>query len=321
MYDSYGRKIEYMRISVTDRCNLRCRYCMPDGIENIPMSEILTFEEIAKVCSSAAELGIRHIRLTGGEPLVRKQAETLVGMLKNIDGIESVTMTTNGILLAEKLDILRKNGLDGVNISLDTLDSERYKMITCFDRLSDVMKSIASAEESGLPTKINTVVLEENADEWLSLAELAKNRNVDVRFIEIMPIGNGKSYKSLSCENVYNAIKKKYDIKPYEYPEKIGYGPAEYYEIDGFKGKIGFINAVHEKFCGQCNRIRLTSTGFLKSCLCYDDGADLKSVLRGKTDKSPKDVIYNTVYNKPEGHCFDNESMITEKSIMSEIGG
>ena len=183
---------------------------MPDGIENIPMSEILTFEEIAKVCSSAAELGIRHIRLTGGEPLVRKQAETLVGMLKNIDGIESVTMTTNGILLAEKLDILRKNGLDGVNISLDTLDSERYKMITGFDRLSDVMKSIASAEESGLPTKINTVVLEENADEWLSLAELAKNRNVDVRFIEIMPIGNGKSYKSLSCENVYNAIKKKY---------------------------------------------------------------------------------------------------------------
>ena len=199
MIDSFGRKIEYLRVSVTDRCNLRCGYCMPNGITSIPMEEILTFEEIAEVCKAAASLGIKYIRLTGGEPLVRYDIEKLVYMIKSVDGIEKLTMTTNGISLKDKLTSLINAGMDGVNISLDTLEKEKYAYLTGFDCFDKAIEAVDAACESGIKVKINTVVLKENIDECTQIVELAKDRPIDVRFIELMPIGEGKNYSSISC--------------------------------------------------------------------------------------------------------------------------
>ena len=190
--DSYGRTIEYMRISITDRCNLRCRYCMPDGAKWIPMSEILTYEEIERICREAVRIGITRFKITGGEPLVRKGCADLIRMIRQIPGTEEVTMTTNGVLLGETLEDLLAAGLDAVNISLDTLIPEKYQEITGADELERVRKSIFMAEKSEIRVKINTVLQKGvNDEEWKSLAELAKKNKLDVRFIELMPIGQG----------------------------------------------------------------------------------------------------------------------------------
>lgn len=318
MIDSFGRKIEYLRVSVTDRCNLRCGYCMPNGITSIPMEEILTFEEIAEVCKAAASLGIKYIRLTGGEPLVRYDIEKLVYMIKSVDGIEKLTMTTNGILLKDKLASLINAGMDGVNISLDTLENEKYACLTGFDCLDKVVEALDAACESGIKVKINTVVLKENIDECTKIAELAKDRPIDVRFIELMPIGEGKNYSSISCGEVFERLKRVYPNIYSETSDRLT-GPAVYYGIDGFKGKTGFINAVHNMFCESCNRIRLTSDGFLKTCLCYDSGVMLKNILREGKDIRP--YMEKAIYQKPEKHCFENKTEITEKRGMSGIGG
>ncbi|MCD8035817.1 MAG: GTP 3',8-cyclase MoaA [Clostridiales bacterium] len=320
MLDSFGRKIEYMRVSVTDRCNLRCGYCMPNGIKCIPMEEILSFEEITDICRIAAENGIKYIRLTGGEPLARIGAEKLVGMIKSVEGIEKVTMTTNGVLLAEKLPKLKASGLDGVNISLDTLDREKYKAITGSNCLDKVLESIDRSFEAGLKVKINAVVLKETAEECINLIQLAKDRPIDVRFIEMMPIGEGKHYESISCEYIMDMIKAAYpSFKGTEGKES--FGPARYYHIDGFEGNIGFINAVHDMFCGDCNRIRLTSTGFLKTCLCYEDGESLREPLREGNMDEVRRRFRSAVENKPKNHCFTGGGNISEKSGMNKIGG
>ncbi len=320
MLDSFGRKIEYMRVSVTDRCNLRCGYCMPNGIKCIPMEEILSFEEITDICRIAAENGIKYIRLTGGEPLARIGAENLAGMIKAVEGIEKVTMTTNGVLLAEKLPKLMKSGLDGVNISLDTLDRAKYKAITGSDCLDKVLESIDRSFEAGLKVKINAVVLKETAEECINLIQLAKDRPIDVRFIEMMPIGEGKRYESISCEYIMDMIKAAYpSFKGTK--EKEGFGPARYYHIDGFEGNIGFINAVHDMFCGDCNRIRLTSTGFLKTCLCYEDGESLREPLREGNMDEVRRRFRSAVENKPKNRCFASGGNISEKSGMNKIGG
>ncbi len=320
MIDPFGRKIEYMRVSVTDRCNLRCGYCMPNGIKCIPMSEILSFEEITEICRIAAGEGIKYIRLTGGEPLARTGAEKLVGMIKAINGIERVTMTTNGVLLAEKLPQLTAYGLDGVNISLDTLDREKYRLITGFDCLERVLTSIDLCLEAGLRVKINAVVLRETQEECMRLIQMAKERPIDVRFIEMMPIGEGGNYESIDCAEILEKIRAVYPALQ-STDSTSGFGPAKYYHIDGFKGNIGFINAVHNVFCGSCNRVRLTSTGFIKPCLCYDDGESLREPLRkGDTDEVRR-RFRKAIENKPKRHCFDNRADISEKSEMSKIGG
>ena len=193
--DSYGREINYMRISITDRCNLRCRYCMPDGAEWIPMKEILTYEEITEVCQEAVKLGITRFKITGGEPLVRRGCPEVIRMIKNIPGTELVTLTTNGLLLGEQLEALLSAGLDAVNISLDTLDIKKYEWITGFDKLAVVLSSIEKAVASGIPVKINAVLQKGmNEEEWLPLTELARKLPLSVRFIEMMPVGYGKKY-------------------------------------------------------------------------------------------------------------------------------
>lgn len=326
MKDKYGRTIDYMRISITDRCNLRCRYCMPDGIDTVPMKDILTYEEIQSVCYAAARAGINRLKITGGEPLVRKDCAKLVGMLKQIPGIRQVTMTTNGVLLDQYLPQLLENGLDAVNISLDTLSAQTYEKITGKAELSRVLSNIRLAEQTGLQIKINCVLLKGiNDDEWQQLAELTKELQADVRFIEMMPIGYGANFTPVYNETV---LQKLYEIDSgIERDERIhGNGPAVYYKMKGAKGSIGFISAMHGKFCGRCNRLRITSTGKLKPCLCYADGADLKCILRGNTSK---DEISERLYLafvqaigiKPGMHRFEEMDGVTEKGRMAQIGG
>lgn len=326
MKDRFGREIDYMRISITDRCNLRCRYCMPEGIRLVPMEEILTFEEIKQVCETAAELGIRRFKITGGEPLVRLGCAGLIGMIKEIPGVEQVTLTTNGILLGEYLEELMENGLDGVNVSLDTLDEKTYKQITGFDALGKVLESIGRAADKGLRVKINSVLQKGiNDKEWAALAELAKERPVDVRFIEMMPIGYGKKSEGIAGNEVYLRLQERYPgIK--EDDSVHGNGPAVYYRIPGFSGSIGFISAVHGRFCSTCNRIRLTAKGELKPCLCYETSVDVKAALRNSVchadmAEEVKAAVRKAIDMKPQGHCFDAEEKITERKQMVQIGG
>ena len=277
--DRYGRTVNYMRISVTDRCNLRCRYCMPDGIERIPMRDLLTYEEIAFICARAAELGIDRFRITGGEPLVRKGCAALVAMLDRIPDVRRISMTTNGVLLEEHLEELLDAGLDAVNISLDTLDREQYRAITGMDGLERVLASVRLAAGK-LPVKINSVIYSGiNDGAPAELAALARDLPVDVRFIELMPIGAARGLKTVPNASVLSAIEERYG-KTAEDPEPRGDGPAVYRRADGFAGRIGFISAVHGKFCGSCNRLRLTSTGELKPCLCYADTVTTREILR-----------------------------------------
>lgn len=325
MKDTYGRTIDYMRISITDRCNLRCRYCMPNGIQSIPMNNILTYEEIEFICNVAAEVGIRKLKITGGEPLIRLGCPELIGKLKKITGIEQVTMTTNGILLEKYLPELLENGLDAVNISLDTLDSETYEAITGKDEFEQVLRSIYQCVEVGLKVKLNIVLQKGiNDNEGLDFAELTKKLPLDVRFIEMMPIGYGRNYETVYNEDVLSELKKVY---PDLYEDDIvhGNGPAMYYKIPGAKGSIGFISAMHGKFCGSCNRIRLTSQGKIKPCLCFGDNVDLRQILRDFENDMAKErvreAIKFAICKKPEKHKFEVIQEVTEQRQMVQIGG
>ncbi len=321
--DRFGRTINYMRISVTDRCNLRCRYCMPEGIERLPMEEILTYEEIVFVCARAADLGINQFRITGGEPLVRKGCAALVSMLKGIPGIRRVAMTTNGVLLQEHLEELLEAGLDAVNISLDSMDRDQYRAITGMDELEQVLASVRLAAGK-LPVKINCVVQRGvNEDAPVNLAALARDLPVDVRFIELMPIGAGKDLTPVPNASVLAMLEERYG-RTAEDPASFGSGPAVYRRPEGFAGRIGFISAMHGKFCNRCNRLRLTSTGELKPCLCYADTVPLREILRGnEMDKEERirGKIREAAALKPQAHCFETRNDVTEHRRMSQIGG
>ena len=317
--DRYGRKIDYLRISITDRCNLRCRYCMPEDISLISMEEILTYEEILKIAEAAAKFGIRHLKVTGGEPLARKGAVGLVRDLKQVPGIETVTLTTNGTLLKPVLPALKSAGIDAINISLDTLQRARFREITKFDRLPEVLEAIEASCSLGIRTKINTAVMPDvNANEALALAALSERLPLSVRFIEMMPIGYGKQCESYDNTLLLNTLKDRYpDL--HLLPEKQGYGPAVYYGSAALLGNIGFISAVHGKFCGSCNRLRLTATGELKYCLCYEDGIDLRRLLR--SGGNIEDAFSYAMRQKPKAHCFETPEQISEQKEMSRIGG
>lgn len=323
MLDQYGRNIDYMRISVTDRCNLRCKYCMPDGIVQTPHCEILTYEEILRIVREAAKLGITKFKITGGEPLARKGCAQLVRSIKNTDGVAEVTMTTNGLLLRDNLSELLDAGLDAVNISLDTLDREKYNKLTGFrgDAISEIMDVLNECVSAKLKTKINAVLLPENKDEIVSLSSISEKLPVDVRFIELMPIGMGATMEGASPDEALATLKERWsDLHPVN--EKRGNGPAHYYGSDKLIGRIGFIDAVSHIFCQSCNRVRLTSTGLLKPCLCYDTTTDLKTLLRGgATDEELGATLKEAIFSKPRSHCFDVRSNITEQNSMSQIGG
>lgn len=322
MTDKYGRVIDYMRVSIIDRCNLRCQYCIPTDIEWLPPQEILTLEEIAEICRQASLIGIRKIKITGGEPLIRKGCIDLIHMIRSIPDIQQVTLTTNGVLLAQHARQLYEEGLDAINVSLDTLDREKYIKITGSDRLPDVLKGISEIERYQLPLKINSVLQRGvNEDDWKDLILLAKDRKIDVRFIEMMPIGHGKQFTSISNEEILQKIRTEYgqieNVK-----KSRGNGPATYCHIPGFKGNIGSISAIHGKFCDGCNRIRLTSTGQIKPCLCYEDHISLKEAIRNGSKEEIRRSLLLAIEKKPAGHCFnEDQEMITEKHEMAQIGG
>lgn len=326
MIDIYNRKIDYIRISITDRCNLRCVYCMPEeGIIGAKHEEILSYEEIICLCKLFSKIGISKIKITGGEPLIRKDLAHLIKEIKSISGINNVTLTTNGILLEEQIEALIGAGLDAVNISLDTLDDNKYREITRVGNLDKVIKGINKAlEYNKLKVKINCVPLEtENYKDIINLIKLVKHNDLSVRFIELMPIGLGKDMRGLSEEKIKEIIEEEFGVlTPFNKP--LGNGPSYYFSLDNFKGKIGFISAVTHKFCGNCNRVRLTSKGFLKTCLQYDKGIDLMTLLRDKKSEDEIiEIMKNTIYNKPRKNSFLEKDSIDnlEQGIMSQIGG
>lgn len=322
MFDSCSRNIRYLRLSVTDLCNLRCRYCMPDGVEKLEREAVLTYEEFLRLAALFAQCGIDTVRVTGGEPLVRKGVEQLVAGLKATPGIRKVTMTTNGVLLAQQLPALLNAGLDSVNISLDTLRPEVFRRITARDEFAAVQAGLRAALESPLPVKLNCVPQAGiNEGELEAIAALARDNDLQVRFIEMMPIGYGAAMPCISGPELQARFARRWPgLHPVE-GIAFGDGPAVYYTAPGWKGSIGFITAVHGKFCVSCNRVRLTSLGFLRPCLASEAGCDLRALLRGGADDAQLlAAIRETIWAKPREHHFESRSVPATRG-MYRIGG
>jgi len=320
--DSFGRNINYLRISVTDRCNLRCIYCMPpEGVPQMSHNEILSYEEIRAVVRAAAELGINKIRLTGGEPLVRVELPNLVRMLSQIEGIEELSLTTNGIFLKKYVLELKQAGLSRVNVSLDTLKADKFRYITRMGKLETVLEGIEAAKEAGFePVKINTVVMRGiNDDEILDFAKMTYEDGWHVRFIELMPFkGVAEFVPSVELQQHVSLLGK---LEPCA--STTGNGPATYYHLAGAEGTIGFI-APHtdSSFCSRCNRMRLTPDGKLCPCLLGEDEIDLKIPLRNNTSMDElKRLILKAVTSKPEHHNLEGGNIRSVKRKMSQIGG
>lgn len=332
MIDSFGRKIEYLRISITDRCNLRCQYCMPEeGIAKLKHDEILSFSEIQRVVKIFAKLGVKRIRLTGGEPLVRKGIEELARDIKSVPGIAYLGITTNGVLLNELGEPLKKAGVDGLNISLDTMDAARYHTITRRDEFAKAMAGIDLALALSFnKVKLNCVLSPQSeTQDWMSVVEFAKENPVDVRLIEWMPMAGEDLNTPVSAKNALKEIEKQFG-KAEQQTISHGAGPAIHYSLPNFKGRLGIIPAMTHNFCESCNRVRITASGELKLCLFYDEGIALKPLLRGgATDEEIAKAIQHAITHKPERHygvkkrVFNEETDETIKTPqgMAAIGG
>lgn len=324
MKDGFGREITYLRLSITDRCNLRCAYCMPaDGVSQFKHSDILRLEESARLAGVLVSLGINKIRLTGGEPLVRKNAVGLVRLLsglKGLKGLESLQLTTNGVLLSGMAEELKEAGLDGVNISLDTLDKNVYRDITRGGNIDLVLRGIEKAIEAGLSVRLNCVPVKGKNDEGIeALAEYAGRLGTDLRFIELMPLGEGARYNRISSDEIYKRLAARYGEG---LRSDSGDGPSVYYRFPGFESRVGFISPLSHSFCKECNRLRLTADGFLKLCLRHSGGIDLKAPLReGRTDRELMEFIKAAVMDKPASHGFESEVSDPEQRRMIQIGG
>jgi len=323
LFDSWQRQINYLRISVTDHCNLRCIYCSVGSIPRLSHDDILRYEEIQRLAQVAASMGINKVRLTGGEPLVRLNLSKLVELLSQIDSIDDIALTTNGILLSKYAAELKQAGLKRVNISLDTLREDRFRRITGRDNLTEVFAGIEAAHLAGLePVKINMVVLRDiNDDEVIDFARLSTSQGWHVRFIEFMPFGipEAEAFGTVSAQEIQERIQSLGKLEPYA--DKTGNGPARYYQLPGARGTIGFITPMTEHFCHTCNRLRLTSDGQLRPCLLDDDEVNLKEALRnGANTEELKQLIQQAVALKREQHHL-NEGLTPEERPMYQIGG
>lgn len=323
MQDQFQRQIEYMRISITDRCNLRCQYCMPpEGIQWIPHEAILSFEEILRLMDISTRLGFRRFRITGGEPLVRKGVLDFFGQASQLPGIEDLMVTTNGILLPEMAFEIKAAGVDRVNISLDTLDPERFRQITRGGDVQKVIQGVFRSLETGLePVKINVVVVRSlNLEELPKFLDLAKNYPLHIRFIELMPIGSSSERREdfVSIDEMKATLR--FENEPVT-KEVRGGGPAEYFRPVGFRGSIGFISAISRHFCHTCNRVRLTADGKLRPCLHSSYEVDLRAELRcGKSDEEIAGILASAIWRKPAEHHMNEENW-QDKRYMSQIGG
>lgn len=319
MRDNYSREIDYLRISVTDLCNLRCKYCMPEkGIEKKGHETILSFEDIYSIVKAGSQLGIKKVRITGGEPLVRKGIVSLVEKIASVDGIEDVAMTTNGILLKDYAQDLKNAGLNRVNISIDTLFESRYQDITRGGNIDDVLQGLDAAVAVELkPIKINTVIIKGfNEDEIINFVQLTLNEPFDIRFIELMPIGQvgvESSYQFVSNEEIINKLQ---GLQPVSSEHSV----AKYYKLPGAIGKIGFINPISSHFCADCNKIRLTADGKIKPCLHTNEEIDLKEALVNKDFNMLTSKLKEAIERKPERHyLLEKEERVLRD--MNRIGG
>ncbi|MGE5543954.1 MAG: GTP 3',8-cyclase MoaA [Bacillota bacterium] len=326
MLDRLGRDINYLRISVTDRCNLRCRYCMPpEGISLKEHREILSFEEIEKLVRVGTELGLRKVRLTGGEPLIRRNLPDLVYAISRIDAIDDMAITTNGVLFSSLAAQLKAAGLNRINLSLDTLQKDRYYYITRGGEISVAIKGLETALEEGLePVKVNTVLIKGfNDDEILDFCRLAYNLPIHIRFIEFMPVGEVKYWNNdriVKNSEVLELITKHFALKPGKVSR--GNGPAKYFELVGGRGSVGFISPMSNHFCGECNRLRLTADGKLRACLYDGKERDLKEALRGnKPEEEIKRIFEETILSKPERHAMGDKAWGGRDRKMYQIGG
>jgi cyclic pyranopterin phosphate synthase len=325
MRDQYGRELDDLRISLTDRCNLRCVYCMPaEGIDFRPEGDLLQDEELVMLVRIAAELGVRKVRLTGGEPTVRPGIVELVRQLAAVPGIEDVAMTTNGILLEYLASALAAAGLHRVNVSLDTLDPEKFRKITRGGKVERVLTGIARAEAVGLrPMKLNSVVVRGfNEEDVVDLARLTLDRPWDVRFIEIMPFGTVAEVADagiVKSDETMSRIEEA--LGPLVPLDLSGEDPARTYRLSGAPGRLGFISPVSEPFCAKCGRLRLTADGRLRLCLLRDDEVDLMTPLRaGATYEEMKAIFAAGAYRRPFGHALA-EKLIPRQRVMIQIGG
>lgn len=331
LIDNYGREHHYLRISVTDRCNLRCVYCMPEeGMEFEPAEKILTFKEITEVVRAVAGMGIRKIRLTGGEPLVRKNLEQLVAMIAQIPEIEDISLTTNGMFLAAKASALKEAGLTRVNISMDSLQPDRFKLITRGGDVRKVLDSIDACVEAGLrPIKLNVVLMRGlNDDEIAEFIRLTRDRDIHIRFIEYMPIGHSDA----TWKNLYLPLSRVREVcaeQQWDYGPVAtvqGNGPSENYRLDGALGSFGLIHPVSEHFCQSCNRLRLTADGYIKPCLAWTEQFHVRRVIGD--DKAIRQMFLDALGTKPENHemshFLNDDLAITHTPTarrMSQIGG
>lgn len=324
LVDSFGRVHEYLRISVTDRCNLRCIYCMPkEGIKWKERKEILTFEEIFRTSKLFVSMGIKKIRITGGEPMLRSNIESLIADLASLKGLETLAMTTNAFKLKEKALTLKMCGLNKLNISLDTLRKDRFKAITNRDNLDDVLAGINSALIAGFtPLKLNMVVMAKvNNDEIIDFIRFIKDKPINIRFIEFMPFKDNKWAvdRFVSYSKMRHIIQKHYELVPIKCQIS---EVAKDFCIEGFTGTVSFITSMTENFCLSCNRIRLTADGFLKTCLFHTPESSLRDAMRaGASDNELSDMIQNALTLKKKGHEPVEELVSIENQSMIQIGG
>ena len=319
MRDKQGRNINYLRVSVTDRCNLRCIYCMPEeGIQSLRHEDILRFEGIFKIVKVAASLGINKIRYTGGEPLVMKNIDRLIYETSRLQVIDDIAITTNGILLSDMAEDLKKAGLKRVNISLDTLDKDKFRSITRIGNLDKVMESINKCLTLGLkPVKINTVLMKGiNDTEFNDFLNLIKEIPVEIRFIELMPIGESIKLYEESKVSFAELLKQHPELTQIETEKN---STAQLYKVQGSKGKIGFISPISCKFCRDCNKIRLTSTGTIKPCLHSKEEINLREYLNN--EEMLTNQLKSAIFNKPLEHHLEEESASRSAKMMYQIGG
>ena len=327
MKDRFGRTIEYLRLSVTDRCNLRCLYCMPDeGVESVGHSQILTYEELERVAAAAVRLGVRKIRVTGGEPLIRRGLVDFIRLLARLPNSPEIVLTTNGLLLAEYAEPLKEAGLSRVNVSLDTLKPERFSQLTRRGGLPQVLEGLEVAQAVGLaPIKINMVPIRGvNDDEIGDFARLTLQRKCDVRFIEFMPVRSDLGYTAeqrVGEADILDALRQVGALVELEHSSLDG--PARMYHYEGGKGQLGVITAVSRHFCGECNRLRLTADGRLRPCLMSDKEIDLLTTLREKnpSDSDIENILLGAAHDKPEGHQLGQGDAPMRQRTMKDIGG
>jgi GTP 3',8-cyclase len=327
LIDSFGRTVNYVRLSITDRCDLRCVYCMAEEMTFLPRHEVLSIEEFTQLGSAFVSQGVTKLRITGGEPLVRRGAVELLQNLGQLPGLHELCLTTNGTHLPQYAQAIRDAGVKRINISLDSLNPERFRQLTRFGDLNQVLAGIKAAQQAGLKVKLNCVALKHyNADEVPALVQFALDEGLDISFIEEMPLGkineHGRAAEYVSSDELRHQLGRSYTLAPQEQLDADA-GPSRYWQVEGFASRIGFISPHSHNFCGSCNRVRVTATGRLLLCLGNEHSVDLRELLRASaySEALLREAIINALQHKPEKHYFNLNDEPQIVRFMNMTGG